>query len=178
MKYLIFLRGINVGGRNIRMQDLKHCLENSGFQNVHTVLQSGNIIIDAKSSEAKLELKIEETLKKCFSYEARVFVIQVPDLKKVVDKFPFEKAGNTFHKYIIFTKNGFEKEFVKHAPAIEKEVEMLVAGDGVIYWCVQKGETLTSVIGKYLDKVSAKHFTTTRNINTLQKVLIKAQLQA
>jgi uncharacterized protein (DUF1697 family) len=40
--YAVFLRGINVGGINIKMADLKRALESKGFDGVKTLLASGN----------------------------------------------------------------------------------------------------------------------------------------
>ena len=47
MKYIGLLRGINVSGKNkIPMNELKQELENLGFENVITYLNSGNIIFN------------------------------------------------------------------------------------------------------------------------------------
>jgi uncharacterized protein (DUF1697 family) len=44
--YIIFLRGINVGGKNkIPMADLRKCLDELGFSNVSTYIASGNVIL-------------------------------------------------------------------------------------------------------------------------------------
>ena len=45
--HLALLRGINVSGHNmIKMDTLKNLLENAGFQNVRTYIQTGNVFID------------------------------------------------------------------------------------------------------------------------------------
>ena len=46
--HLALLRGINVSGHNmIKMDVLKSVLENAGFQNVRTYIQSGNVFVDS-----------------------------------------------------------------------------------------------------------------------------------
>ena len=53
MKYVALLRGINVGGRNIiKMGALKVCLEQCGFVNVATFIQSGNVIFESDKRNA------------------------------------------------------------------------------------------------------------------------------
>ena len=42
MRYVAFLRGINVGGRTIQMADLRECFDEMDFDDVRTVQQSGN----------------------------------------------------------------------------------------------------------------------------------------
>ena len=175
MQYIIFLRGINVGGRNIKMAELKTCLEKAGFENVQTILQTGNALISSKEKNSeKLTTKIEITLSKEFSYPAKVLAISTQQLKKINTSFPFSNAEENFHKYVVFSKDGFEKELVQNAPLLDSKIEKIRAGNEVIYWCVQKGETLNSAFGKYISKASSKHFLTTRNLNTLHKIVTKA----
>lgn len=49
--------------------------------------------------------------------------------------------------------------------------EKIARGDGVIYWQVAKGDTLSSAIGKITGKKRYQSSTTTRNLRTLGKVL-------
>ena len=48
-KHLALLRGINVSGHNmIKMDALQKMLENMGFQNVETYIQSGNVFVNSE----------------------------------------------------------------------------------------------------------------------------------
>ena len=69
-KYVAFLRGINVGGHHkVPMADLRKELEKLGFENVETLLNSGNIIFEAISNnEGNLEKKISAHLEKSFGF--------------------------------------------------------------------------------------------------------------
>lgn len=59
-KYIAFLRAINVGGHNVKMDELKKYFESLGFSNVETFIASGNVIFEASAKDAaKLEKKIE-----------------------------------------------------------------------------------------------------------------------
>jgi uncharacterized protein (DUF1697 family) len=49
--------------------------------------------------------------------------------------------------------------------------ERVAAGDGVIYWRVDKGSTLQSRFGKLLTKARYRDFNTNRNLRTLRKLL-------
>ena len=63
-RHVAFLRGINVGGHHkVPMQDLCIAFEKLGFENVQTVLNSGNIIFDADiNSSEDLEKLISEKI--------------------------------------------------------------------------------------------------------------------
>lgn len=158
------------------MADLKTCLEKAGFKEVRTLLQSGNVIFDPSTSsgqgvsEVELKQQIEEVLTKTFNYPAKVQVIKLSRLKKLIAGYPFGAAGPKQHNYIIFMENGLEKT------ALDDDYELgagekVQAGDGVIYWRVDQGQTLRSSFGKLLSKSKYKQFNTNRNINTLQKII-------
>ena len=72
--YLAFLRGINVGGKNIiKMAELRSCFEAEVFRDAATYIQSGNVIFSTPSSAlSTLTISIEEMLAAAFYYEARV----------------------------------------------------------------------------------------------------------
>ena len=45
-KHIVLLRGINIGARNrIAMGKLREALEEAGFKEVRTHLQSGNVVL-------------------------------------------------------------------------------------------------------------------------------------
>jgi uncharacterized protein (DUF1697 family) len=144
-KYVAFLRGI-------------------------TLLNSGNVIFESDLGVPELKEKIEETLTKTFNYPAKVQVVEQGHLKKIIDGYPFGEAGPKQHNYVIFMENGLEKEALNDSYELGAG-EKVQAGQGVIYWRVDQGQTLRSSFGKLLAKSKYKEFNTNRNINTLQKLL-------
>jgi uncharacterized protein (DUF1697 family) len=170
MKYAVFLRGVNVGGRLVKMADLRDCLEKAGFKDVKTYLQSGNVTLESSKTEAQLKKQIEELLTKTFSYQAKLQVVEPNRLKKLIQGYPFGSAGPKQHNYIIFMENGLEKTALEDTYELGAG-EKVQAGAGVIYWRVDQGQTLRSSFGKLLSRSKYKEFNTTRNINTLNKLL-------
>ena len=51
MKYIAFLRAINVGGHTDRIEALRNYFEALGFANVSTFIASGNMIFDADETD-------------------------------------------------------------------------------------------------------------------------------
>lgn len=169
-EYAAFLRGINVGGRVIRMADLKTCFEDLGFANVKTLLQSGNVLLESDLTAGKLKPAIEAALTKTFHYPARVQVLSLEQLRNVVDNYPFGAPVDGMHDYVIFMENGLEKQLLAEPYALAAK-ERVRAGDGVVYWRVDKGSTLRSPFAKVLAKAKYKAFNTNRNLNTLKKLI-------
>jgi uncharacterized protein (DUF1697 family) len=46
VKYVAFLRTVNVGGRIVKMERLRKIFEELKFKNVKTFIQSGNVIFE------------------------------------------------------------------------------------------------------------------------------------
>lgn len=175
MKFIVLLKGINVGGRKIKMRDLRSCFEEAGYRNVVTVLQTGNVILDTdEKNKAKLHKQIETLLTDTFNYPAKVLVITPQQLEEVIHHYPFPNYGPEYHRYAVFTENGREKEIAKQCDELDKKIEEIAPGKHVIYWRVLKGHTLDSTFGTYMAKAAAKNFLTNRNLNTLEKIWAKS----
>jgi uncharacterized protein (DUF1697 family) len=171
VRYVAFLRGINVGGRTIKMAELTTYFEEAGYDDVATVLQTGNVIFASTEGLPALKRTIEAGLSARFNYSAHVQIYQLAKLKRIVDASPFEGGDPATHSYVVFFEKGLEKQLVGEASDLEASAESIHIGDGVIYWKVAKGNTLDSAFAKYLTKARYKSFHTSRNINTLRKIV-------
>jgi uncharacterized protein (DUF1697 family) len=169
-KYVAFLRGINVGGRVVRMADLQACFRGLGLREVRTVLQTGNVAFESSDNAESLKRKIEAGLAAAFHYPAKAQVYKVDDLRRIVDAYPFGTAGAGQHDYVIFLENGLERSLVDETYELAAG-EQVTAGEGVVYWRVNKGSTLKTSFAKLLIKARYKDFNTNRNLKTLHKLL-------
>ena len=169
-RWIALLRGVNVGGRTIKMAELREVIEEAGLENVETVLQSGNVTFDSSDGPSRLKEKLEAALRERFGYDAKVQVIERGQLGKIVDAYPFGKADASQHDYVIFLERGLERDLADEEVELGVQ-ERVAAGDGVLYWRVDKGSTLKSNFAKLLTKTKYRDFNTNRNLNTLRKLL-------
>jgi uncharacterized protein (DUF1697 family) len=168
-KYAAFLRGVNVGGVNLKMAEVAAALTEAGFKNVRTILASGNVLLESSGKVAAVRKKAEAALRERFGYDAWVLAYDIDTVRAVVDAYPFEPEVDGYQSYVTFVAD----------PAVLDELAALSAGadekisrgNGVVYWQVPKGSTLDSTIGKTMGKPRYKSSTTTRNLRTLEKVL-------
>lgn len=168
-KYVAFLRGINVGGRIVKMAELKACCEGAGLQNVSTVLQTGNVIFE--SDESELKSVIESALTKTFEYPAKAQIIELDELRQIIKSYPFDSSDENMQHYVIFMENDLEKVLFNEVESLDTQIDSLAEGNGVLYWRVQKGMTLKSVFAKFLTKSKYRLYNTNRNIKTLKKLI-------
>src|SRR5215211_8211797 len=90
MKYVAFLRAINVGGNAIiKMADLKQMFESVGLENVQTYIQSGNVIFASEEDSDVLEKQLESRLEKAAPYAIKLFVRTMQDVQSIARNVPF-----------------------------------------------------------------------------------------
>src|SRR3990172_7639136 len=109
MRYIAFLRAINVGGHSVKMDHLRRLFESLGFSNVETFIASGNVIFESPTENAHtLESEIESHLKKLLGYEVATFIRSPEELVQIASYIPIktpelEAKGNSL--YIAFLSN-------------------------------------------------------------------------
>ncbi len=89
-RYLAFLRGINISGKNkIPMAELKSGFEALGFAEVKTYLNSGNVIFSSDHDNIDLmKVQIETMIKNQFQLDIPVFVIPKEELESILHNAP------------------------------------------------------------------------------------------
>lgn len=171
-KLILLLRGINVGGVKIPMSELKSCLEEAGFSQVETLLNTGNVVCLGSPHDA-VELS-ERVLGETFSYDAKVIALTPTELTNCLDQWPWSDLPETSHRYIVFGDDDTLLDELIEIGQPSKD-ERLARGPGCVYWVVPKGETLGTGLSKLFAKVRYKKATTTRNLNTVEKLVALAQ---
>lgn len=168
-RYALFLRGVNVGGVNLKMADVAGALSVAGFGAVRTLLASGNVLVESTADAATVRATAEAALRENFGYPAWVLVYDVAALREIVAAYPFATDAPGLHCYVTFVAD--DAVLAELAELTRTPGEKAVAGAGVLYWQVPKGDTVTSTVGKTMGKSRYKSTTTTRNLRTLHKVL-------
>jgi uncharacterized protein (DUF1697 family) len=169
--YAAFLRGVNVGGVNLKMAEVATALTDAGFTQVKTVLASGNVVLQSSAGAASVRKKAEAALRERFGYDAWVLVYDIDAVRDVVDAYPFEREVDGYQSYVTFVADAAVLDELAALGEGAGPEEKIGRGNGVLYWQVPKGSTLDSAIGKTMGKQRYKSSTTTRNLRTLAKVL-------
>jgi uncharacterized protein (DUF1697 family) len=91
--HVAFLRGMNLGGRRIKNEELRAEFEALGFAEVACFRASGNVVFGAEGSEATLRGQIEAGLGKALGYEVPVFLRGAKELRALAAHQPFDAAA-------------------------------------------------------------------------------------
>ena len=168
-RYAVFLRGVNVGGVNLKMADVAAALTDAGFTQVRTILATGNVLLESPAEADVVRKNAETVLRKSFGYDAWVLVYDVDAVRAIVDAYPFAREVDGYQSYVTLVTDAHVLDEL--AALAAGPDEKIARGKGVIYWQVAKGSTLDSAIGKTMGKKRYKSSTTTRNLRTLNKVV-------
>lgn len=158
MKYIAFLRGINVGGKNlVKMSDLQKQFEKIGLSDVKTVIASGNVIFTGSPNKLK-------------ALPYQVVTLSYTALKKVVDSAPKSWSGKDLRKYVAFLVNPLTPKSAAKEVKVKENIDRLDVGKNVLYLST-KLEGLSKSSFKDLIKTKIYKQITLRNFNTVEKIL-------
>jgi uncharacterized protein (DUF1697 family) len=170
--HVVLLRGINLGSRNrIAMPALRELLEDEGFGDVRTYVQSGNVVLTSKAWPRTVARTTERAIAQAFGLEIPVVVRTRAELAKVVDRNPLKKVALDPKRYQVSFLDGKPKpEVMRKLEAAKVEPEQFVLVGRELYaWHpdgVARSKLWALLAGKGLGVTA-----TARNWTTVTKLL-------
>lgn len=170
--YIAFLRGINVSGQKlIKMAELRKSLENEGFVNVATYIQSGNLCFQHNTADSDLlEDKISARIKKEFGFQVPVMVKTVEDLEAIINDNPFSRLYEKNKLYFTLLYHLPNTESIQDFEKEEYINEKFKVGNKVVYLLCEKGYGKAKLNNNLIERKLGVE-ATTRNLNTLLKMV-------
>ena len=171
--HLILLRGINVSGHNmIKMEVLKTTLENIGFHNVRTYIQSGNVFVDTNEENAlKVGFQIRHEIFKSLGLEVPVVVICKKDLESCFKNNPYLKNTDDIKKlYVAFLSKELTNSALDELKISQFKPDEASIDKSRIFIKYDVGAGKTRLDQKYIEK-KLNVTATIRNWNTVTKLL-------
>jgi len=171
-RHIVLLRGINLGSRNrIAMPALREALEEAGFEDVRTYLQSGNVVLTSKDSRQKVALACERLIARKFKLEIAVVVRTRSALAKVVERNPLADVAKNPKRYqVSFLEGKPSAATLKKLEAAAAPSERVVhVGSEIYAWHpegVARSKLWTLLAGPGLGVTA-----TSRNWTTVTKLL-------
>ena len=99
-RQIALLRAINLGSRRrVAMGDLRDLLTSLGYDDVRTLLQSGNVVLTSTRSGKPLERQLEEELSARFGIDIPVLVRTRAELADVIARNPLADLADDPKRY-------------------------------------------------------------------------------
>jgi uncharacterized protein (DUF1697 family) len=177
-KYVAFLRGINVGGHHkVPMVELRKEMEKMHFENVVTLLNSGNIIFDAMAEElAHLEKLISGHLEKTFGFPIPTILRKSANIYGLLSADPFKNVLITkdIRLYVSFLRKDTEVDLPLPWTSDDDAFKILSISDKTILSVLDLSLSKTPKVMEALDRYFGTDITT-RNWNTIKRIVKKLE---
>jgi len=174
-RYVALLGSINVGGNRLKMAELREALEREEFEDVETVVASGNVLFshDQRPSEGLAE-KIAHIVRDRFGIDSFAAVRSRDELAAAIADNPFGKDGEARLVHTIFLDRPLDRPAFEAFAEGYGGPERLAPGEREFFVDFVEG-----VARSMLDpamrkaKVLKGWRATARNLRSLQRILDK-----
>lgn len=176
-RYVAFLRGMNLGGRRIKNDELRREFEALGFADVACFRASGNVVFSVdEGDEAVLTGLIEAGLEESLGYAVPVFLRSAAELRSIAASEPFEAslvAASKGKLQVVLLLDTPTKRQRKAALDLATDEDRLAIDGRELYWLPSSGMSeseldlkgigaalgLTTIRTKgTIDQIATKHF--------------------
>jgi uncharacterized protein (DUF1697 family) len=171
-RLVVLLRGVNLVRRNrIAMPALREALEEVGYEDVATYVQSGNVVLSSRRSAKRVQSDVGRLLADRFGLDVAVLVRTRAELARVVERNPLGKvATNPRHYQVTFLESAPSAEVLSKLEAAAAGKERVVhVGRELYAWHpdgVGRSKLAALMAGKGLGVTA-----TARNWTTVTKLL-------
>ena len=173
MRYILLLRGINVGGKNkVAMSELKVLLEGLNFQNVHSYINSGNLFFSSTDTLDTCICKIKDLLERHYDFSIPFALLTKEEYLKEKESLPEWWNEKLARRDVLFFSYQLDKrsvlEFLSEA---NFHNEIVHIGNHAVFWGkFDESEYLKTTYHKQLLKQDFYKKITIRNGNTFEKI--------
>ena len=175
MIYAVFLRGINISGKNkIPMKELKRILTENGYPDAVTLLNSGNIVLSADKSEVELSRHIALIIKENFCLDIPVCAVSAERLKNAVSNAPnwWHTGNKEIYDNLILTISPFTgAEIARQLGRENENIEKHRVSGNFIFWSYTLKDYRKSKWWAKTRSADIANKITVRTGNTISKVL-------
>lgn len=142
-QYAAFLRGMNIGKRRLKNEELARHFQELGFSQVQTFLASGNVLFQAQDDETSaVQARIEAGLRQALGYEVPTFLRSGPRLREIAALEPFDAAllaqTQGKHQVALLQRSPGPQERARLA-SVQTGQDWLHLGPQELHWLPQSG---------------------------------------
>jgi uncharacterized protein (DUF1697 family) len=175
MRYIAFLRAINVGGHTVKMDRLQELFESFGFADVETFIASGNVIFSTlEKNVAMLESKIANELQLALGFEVATFIRTDVELVNIAAYQPFDRfavdAATAYN--VAFVSGPLDDKARQKLMTLTTEIDSFATHGREVYWLCRKKQSESTFSNAVLEKTLGVK-STLRGMNTIRKMAAK-----
>lgn len=175
LRYITFLRGLNVGGHRVKMDRLRTLFEELDLEDVSTFIASGNVVFSTEADDVDvLRRRIESHLADALGYEVPAFIRSPAELAAVVALGASDEASSGASHYVLFLDMPLPEAVRSRVSELDSAVDRFHFEETEIHWHVQGKLTESPLFaGSTLDRATKGVQITMRTMNTLRRIAAK-----
>ena len=159
--FVALLRGVNLGKRQLKMEDLRRIATDLGLDYARTYIASGNLLFRSGKSESALKKRLEAALAEHMGAPVGVMTRTAEELAGVVAANPFANEAQNF-VVTIFLDDAPGEGVLGAAKNVASE--RMEVGKREIYVHYPRGQGQSGL------RIPAAEAGTARNMNTVRKL--------
>lgn len=170
-RFIALLRGVNVGkAKRVPMADFRRLLQELGYDDVATLLNSGNAVFSAaRATPASLAADISSSLLRKLKVEVPVVVKSARELARIIDECPIKAPESEHSQFLaVFAQRPQTLATLEGIASQVKPPERFAVGANAAYLHCAGGILQSKAAGALLGKVGRT--ATTRNWATVLKL--------
>ena len=173
MRYILLLRGINVGGKNkVVMREFKDLLAAAGLEAPVSYMNSGNLFFSSDDHKESCISKIRALLEKHYDFSVPFALLTTEEYLEERAALPAWWHGEMARKDVLFYACGMDvgkmRDFIEQAALYN---EIVHVGLHAIFWGkYDEAEYLKTIYHKKLIKQAFYREVTIRSGNTYEKI--------
>ncbi|HVD86323.1 MAG TPA: DUF1697 domain-containing protein [Solirubrobacterales bacterium] len=175
-RYVAFLRGMNLGGRRIKNEELRRHFGEMGFEGVATFRASGNVVFSnpKREAEGKLGRRVEAELDRRLGYDVSVFLRSVDEVAAISGQEPFDakalkKSNGKLQVSLLMEKPSAAER--KKILALATADDLLAVEGREIYWLPSGGLLESDLDLKEIEGIVGPD--TRRTMGTIEQIAAK-----
>ena len=172
MRYVAFLRAINVGGRVVRMDTLRREFAALGFSEVETFIASGNVLFSSRAKDVGgLERKIQSRLEAALGFDVETFVRTCEEVGAVASHTPFtpEQSRGAVGLYVGFLASRPPASACRQLTTIETPNHSFHVNGREVYWLCRERLSESKMSYAVIER-ALKARATFRGMNTIVRL--------
>ena len=173
LRYILLLRGVNVGGKNkVSMSELKELLLNAGFEDISSYINSGNLFFGSAIDREICISKITNVLESNYDFSIPFALVTKEEYLKERAELPDWWEEELARRDVLFFSCNLDKsEVLDFIDKSEFYNEIVYVGRHAVFWGkYDEAEFLKSTYHKKLMKQDFYKKITIRNGNTFEKI--------
>lgn len=177
MRYIALLRGINVGGHQVKMDQLRARFGELGLARVRTYIQTGNVFFESdETDQDELTARIERHLRAALGYDVPTCLRTEEEVEATLARDPFapDEATPDMRLNLVFASRPIPTGLTLPAwsPRRDMEIRAVTAREAFVVWYLLDGRPPSS--GTFLEKALGSPVTS-RFLHTTRKILEAAR---